>query len=95
MGPRYRLFLILWVRQFRLVDRAIKLINFFNFPLSAQIGFSDQGKILLQDHYSIKIGQTLTEMGKSIHNLSTRLQIRALNCLEILFRGDAQNNRVK
>lgn len=61
----------------------------------AQLGFTDQGKILLEDHYPQKMCQTLNEIGKTIHNLPTRLQIRALNCLEILFRSDAQNNRVK
>jgi len=64
------------------------------FDTLAQLGFSDHGKLLLEDHYSLKISQTLNEIGKTIHNLSTRLQIRALNCLEILFRSETQNNRV-
>ncbi|KAJ6636009.1 26S proteasome non-ATPase regulatory subunit 5 [Pseudolycoriella hygida] len=64
------------------------------FDTLAQLGFSDQGILLLEDLYSVKMIQTLSAIGKSIHNLPTRLQIRALNCLEILFQSDFQNNRV-
>lgn len=64
------------------------------FDTLAQLGSSDQGKILLEEQYTVKVARTLSEIGKSVHNLPTRLQIRALNCLEILFRSDSQNNRV-
>ncbi|XP_037038603.1 26S proteasome non-ATPase regulatory subunit 5 [Bradysia coprophila] len=64
------------------------------FDTLAQLGSSDQGKILLEDQFSVKVAKTLNEIGKSIHNLPTRLQIRALNCLEILLQCDSQNNRV-
>lgn len=43
------------------------------------------------------MNETLNDIGKSIHNLPIPLQVRALNCLEILFRGETgrpANNEV-
>lgn len=47
--------------------------------------------------YSNKLNETLNDIGKSIHNLPIPLQVRALNCLEILFRPEANrpaNNEI-
>lgn len=41
--------------------------------------------------------ETLNDIGKSIRNLPTPLKVRALNCLETLFRADASdatNNQI-
>lgn len=55
---------------------------------AGQLGCSYDGKILLNELYSNKLNETLNDMGKSIHNLPIPLQVRALNCLETLFRPE-------
>lgn len=61
------------------------------------LGSSHEGKILLSDSHSVKMHETLNDIGKSIHNLPTPLKVRALNCLETLFKcdaSDATNNQI-
>lgn len=64
---------------------------------TGQLAQSAEGKILLHETYPAKLHETLTEIGKSIHNLTTKLQTRALNCLEVLFTSDQNqpNNQVR
>lgn len=61
------------------------------------MGRSHEGKILLNESHSVRMHETLNEIGKSIHNLPTPLKVRALNCLETLFQcdaSDATNNQI-
>lgn len=61
------------------------------------MGRSHEGKILLNELHSVRMHETLKEIGKSIHNLPTALKVRALNCLETLFQydaSDATNNQI-
>lgn len=61
------------------------------------MGRSHEGKILLNESHSVRMHETLNEIGKSIHNLPTPLKVRALNCLETLFQcdeSDAANNQI-
>lgn len=69
----------------------------FLFLSTGQLAQSSEGKILLHETYPAKLHETLTEIGKSIHNLTTKLQTRALNCLEVLFTIDQNqpNNRAR
>lgn len=61
------------------------------------MGRSHDGKILLSEAHSVRMHETLIEIGKQIHNLPTPLKVRALNCLETLFQcdaSDATNNQI-
>lgn len=44
-----------------------------------------EGKIMLHEMYPTQMESALREIGKTIHNLSTQCQTRALHCLELLF----------
>lgn len=71
------------------------VIHFFFFLSTGQLAQSAEGKMLLHEYYSTKLHETLTEIGKSIHNLSTKLQTRALNCLEVLFTSDQNQPNIQ
>lgn len=62
-----------------------------------QLGGSHEGKILLNETHSARMHEILNDIGKFIHSLPTPLKVRALNCLETLFRcdaNDATNNQI-
>lgn len=61
------------------------------------MGRSREGKILLNESHSVRLHETLNDIGKSINNFPTPLKVRALNCLETLFQcdaSDATNNQI-
>lgn len=68
-----------------------------NHNISGHLGRSHEGKILLNESHSVRMHETLNNIGKSIRNLPTPLKVRALNCLETLFQCDAfdaTNNQI-
>lgn len=67
------------------------------FDTFGHLGRSNEGKILLNGSHSVRMHETLIEVGKRIHDLPTPLKVRALNCLETLFQcdaSDATNNQI-
>lgn len=64
---------------------------------TGHLGRSHEGKILLNETHSVRMHETLNDIGKSINNFPTALKVRALNCLETLFACDASdvtNNQI-
>lgn len=65
--------------------------------ITGQLGRTSEGKILLNSLHNKRMFETLNDVGKSIHNLPTVLQVRALNSIEALLQcdpNDASNNEV-